>query len=191
MNFARRLPAMDSVLEKGMLLVAGVELLDANFRHSVILLGAHEPQGSYGLVLNRPVRPPAELRAEVPYLGERVYVGGPVQPEMLQVLHPYGELPDAAPILPGVFIGGDFDVLGDGILSGVFDRDLCRFFLGYAGWDHDQLYEECLQQSWLTAPATAELVLMTPPQQLWPAAVRACAVLDPVYRYFPDNCQNN
>ena len=45
---------MDLVAEKGALLIASPALFDPNFRQSVVLLCEHGPQGSMGLVINRP-----------------------------------------------------------------------------------------------------------------------------------------
>ena len=42
-----------------------------------------------------------------------------------------------------------------------------RLFAGYAGWSPGQLENEMKQKSWLTFPATAELVFETPPAALW------------------------
>jgi putative transcriptional regulator len=39
----------------GVLLIAPPMLNDANFRRSVVLLCEHGPEGSFGLILNRPL----------------------------------------------------------------------------------------------------------------------------------------
>src|SRR5205085_280731 len=70
---------------RGRLLVASPDLVDPNFRRTVVLVLTHDAEGAVGLVLNRPTdiaigealpnwrdatAPPACL-----------YVGGPVQPD--------------------------------------------------------------------------------------------------------------
>ena len=67
---------------KGHLLISSGGLFDPNFRHTVVLLGEHGPEGAVGVVINRPlevtvaeaVPPLAELVPE----GEALYEGGPV-----------------------------------------------------------------------------------------------------------------
>ena len=40
-------------------------------------------------------------------------------------------------------------------------------FAGYAGWSPGQLESEMKRKSWITFPASLELVFETPPEQLW------------------------
>ena len=68
------------------LLVSMPQLADPNFHQSVILLCEHDPQGAFGLVLNRRtltlassvvrLTPPVETDN-----GLELWIGGPVEPE--------------------------------------------------------------------------------------------------------------
>ena len=68
----------------GKLLISSPALFDPNFRRTVVLVTEHTDEGAAGLVLNRPS--PAAVAEVVPQLeplgpdGERVWLGGPVQP---------------------------------------------------------------------------------------------------------------
>src|SRR6476469_4666070 len=73
---------MDESL-RGSLLVAAPQLLDPNFRRTVVLLAEHGEEGSMGVILNRPsgmtvadAAPDLEtyVGAETP-----IFAGGPVQ----------------------------------------------------------------------------------------------------------------
>jgi len=74
-------------------LIAVPQLLDPNFRQSVVLLLQQNDDGALGLVVNR--ESPILLKDlcrdhDIPYVGEpgkRVRVGGPVQPEQGLVLY--------------------------------------------------------------------------------------------------------
>ena len=74
----------------GQLLISSPSLVDRNFRRTVVLMTHHDEEGAVGLVLSRP----SELRideavpdlGDLPYAGEVVYIGGPVQPEAVVVL---------------------------------------------------------------------------------------------------------
>jgi putative transcriptional regulator len=48
-----------------------------------------------------------------------------------------------------------------------------RLFAGYAGWSPGQLENEMKRKSWLTFPASVELVFDTPPEQLWPRILKS------------------
>lgn len=180
-------------IQSGDLLIASITLSDPNFRQSVILLCEHDEQkGTYGLVLNNPVKTPEEVMDRFPFAEERVFQGGPVQLEVFQVLHPYGDiLPRAHQILPGVWLGADFAALVDALENGTVDFSKCRFFLGYAGWEGDQLLDEFGEEAWLHVPATKELVLDTSPEDLWIQAVRQMGAYNPVYAHFPDDPGKN
>ena len=76
---------------RGRLLVAAPALVDPNFRRSVVLMLEHSDEGALGLVLNRPTplvsreALPEALAAVMPEQ-ERIFQGGPVQPEAVIVL---------------------------------------------------------------------------------------------------------
>src|SRR5262247_2312115 len=95
-------------LGQGCLLVASPELLDPNFARTVVFVLSHDGEGSFGLVLNRPLDVSLHDVLESPGDGaERLPVlrGGPVQPEMLQFLA--HDLHAGRELLPGVSVGGD------------------------------------------------------------------------------------
>ena len=48
--------------------------------------------------------------------------------------------------------------------------------LGYAGWDAGQLEAEMLANSWLTVPATTEIVFDMPFEQRWMSAANTLGI---------------
>src|ERR1700733_3518712 len=102
---------MESV--RGQLLVAGPALLDPNFWRTVVLIVEHSEEGALGLVLNRPSE--TNVGEAVPQLGElldpgeRLVIGGPVQPSAVIVLAQFEDPTDAA-----LLAFDDVGVLGTG-----------------------------------------------------------------------------
>jgi putative transcriptional regulator len=94
-------------------------------------------------------------------------------------------------ILPDVWIGGDFEVLKSGLVSGRLDGRQCRFFVGYSGWAPGQLATEFQTRSWLMAPGVADLVFHGEPDKLWLLAVRARAQVEPMFAHYPGNLRWN
>src|SRR5206468_3113908 len=86
----------------GNLLIAGPGLWDPNFRRTIILIGQHDADGAVGVVLNRvadvSVAEAAPPLAELVPAGERLFLGGPVQPQSAVVLADF-EQPEQAQIL--------------------------------------------------------------------------------------------
>src|SRR5678815_6028967 len=67
----------------GSLLVAHPNMVDPNFRRTVLFVSEHEPnEGALGVIINRPLdRPVAELVSDTPPAGLAdvpVFLGGPV-----------------------------------------------------------------------------------------------------------------
>ncbi len=161
---------------RGTFLVASPRLLDPNFMHSVVLLVDHSDEGSYGVIVNRPGDlTVADLGGEVPLLQGRsdpVWFGGPVGVDRLQVLHGLGDtVPGSLPVLPGVQLGGDPDVLRRAMAADAQSR--AKFIVGYSGWGARQLDGELREGSWVVCPATEGFVFDPSPETLWRRVLRA------------------
>lgn len=184
---------MSNLVEKGDLLVAPVTLQDENFIQSVILICEHDSEkGSYGIILNRPIKPSAQMVRDAPYVKNRLYKGGPVGREVMQVLHPYGEsVPESYKIMEGVWIGGNPEALQKGFSDNTLDPLACRFYLGYSGWGQDQLATEFDMNSWLRVQADPDLIFFIPSEIMWSRAIRRLADQKPLFSHFPDYPSHN
>lgn len=161
---------------RGALLVASPRLLDPNFMHAVILVCDHTPEGTFGLIVNRPLELRVrDLGADAPLLRGRddpVFAGGPVSKTELHVLHAAGpEVPGALDVIDGIRFGGDPAVL-DHVLRGAPETPV-RFVVGYAGWGPGQLDAEMAETSWIVLPATRRRVFDAQPETLWRRVLRA------------------
>lgn len=137
-------------------------LPDPYFRRTVVLLCDHNDEGSFGFVLNRHTDMAVnDLMENMPPIGSQVGIGGPVQSSNLYYLHTLGKrIIGSEEIIDGVFMGGDYDQLR-GVLKA--DEKLTkhvRFFVGYSGWDKDQLDKELSEKSWLVALARTRSGIM-------------------------------
>jgi len=163
----------------GQLLVAVPDLADPNFDHTVILMVRHGADGALGLVVNdqRDERPLAEIMTAIglePGSAKgnvRVFLGGPVEPTRVFVLHSaeYAR-PDTIAVGSGLALTVSGDIFRD-MADGKRPRKV-MVILGYAGWAPGQLEGEMAQGGWFTEPADAKLILDEPPQRLWDEAVR-------------------
>jgi putative transcriptional regulator len=160
---------------KGRLLLDGGNLRGSFFHHTVVLICEHNTEGAFGLVLNRVAGSkigevvvadlPATLK-ESP-----LFLGGPVQPGALSFLHTDTFIPDAG-VLPNLALGHSLDDLVD-IGESFSSAKKVKMFAGYAGWSAGQLENEMKRKSWLTFPASLELVFDTPPEKLWQNIVKS------------------
>lgn len=176
-----RMAAVASELSTPILLVAMPQVLDPFFHKSVVLLLAHEEEGSFGFIINRAtgIKVDEILKGlEVGWQGgvdAVAYFGGPVQPQLGTVLFTPGEVEGEASteVLPGLSLTqhvGDLSQLAEA------PPDRFRLLLGYAGWGSGQLIEEILRNDWLTAPVQADLVFAADPEQVWGNTLRSVGV---------------
>ncbi len=164
-------PAMSAKLKslQGQLLLDSGQLGGSFFQRTVVLVCQHNPEGAFGLVLNRPLgKAVGELIiANLPdgLRAAPLFLGGPVQPAALSYLHTDQFLPEAG-VLPNLALGHSLDELME--IGEKFSPAVkVRMFAGYAGWSPGQLEGEMKRKSWLTFPASMDLVFNTPPDQLW------------------------
>ena len=162
----------------GQLLIAAPTMGDPRFYQTVIVLVRHDRSGAMGIVVNRPLqeRPLASI---LEALGEkstgvagsvRIFLGGPVQPELGFVVHS-AEYHRAETI----------DI--DGRLAMTSSREILRdignnqgpkqslIAFGYAGWGPGQLEGEMAQRVWFTTPADAKLVFEEDRDKVWDDAM--------------------
>jgi putative transcriptional regulator len=156
----------------GSLLIAGPALWDPNFRRAVVLIGHHDEEGAVGVVLNRAteveVARAAPPLAELVEPGERLFVGGPVQPQAAVVVADF-EHPERAQVVAFGSIGFLPDELDT---DEVGELHRARVFAGYAGWGPGQLERELEEGSWILEAARAEDVFTDEPDELWSEVVR-------------------
>src|SRR5689334_1404863 len=95
---------------RGQFLIAAPQLRDPNFYKTVVLIAEHGEQGAMGLVINRPssvlVSNALSKHFDVCDNGDLVFVGGPVEPLALFMIHSAEDLAaNEQPIVPGMYIG--------------------------------------------------------------------------------------
>ncbi len=165
---------------RGQCLIAAKSLRDGNFYKTVVLMLEHNAQGATGLVLNRPssVRVAHALSGHftLPDTDEVVFMGGPVEPTALLILHDADSLgsSDSSPA-PGVFIGGSAESFEQVLLSSASedeDRACFRVFSGYSGWGAGQLEGEIERGDWLIHSGSHELVFKVDPYEVYEVALQ-------------------
>ncbi len=163
---------------RGHFLIAGCRLRDPNFFKTAVLIVEHNEEGAMGLVVNRPssvsVANALAAHFNLPDNGDLVYLGGPVEPEALFVLHGSAECDDGErPVVEGLYIGTSTEIFERVVQSSMQAEDLAfRVFSGCAGWGPGQLDGELARGDWFTLAATAELVLHEDPYSLWDLLLR-------------------
>ncbi len=162
-------------IKSGDLLLAQPFMLDPYFRRSVVLLCEHnDEEGTLGFILNKSVKMQVgELVNDFPEFESEVYYGGPVRTDTLHYMHKIGEkLQDSVHVTKGIYWGGNFDQLKEMIqYNQVAPRDI-RFFVGYSGWEINQLDEEMKRGSWMIEGVESTYVFKKDYDNLWTEVLR-------------------
>ena len=154
---------------KGQLLLDNGRLQGSFFHRSVILVCQHDIEGALGLVLNRATgnQVGEALVAKLPETLKKMplFLGGPVQPQALSFLHSDSYIAEAN-VMPNLNLEHSLDSLVEVGDSYSPTRQL-KVFAGYAGWSPGQLDDEMKRDTWLTHPASLDLVFHPQPEILW------------------------
>jgi putative transcriptional regulator len=162
----------------GQLLIATALLNGPPFEHAVILVAQHNKNGALGIVINQPLgqRPISSLLqafgadASGVSGNVRLFVGGPVDPEIGFVLHSADYHGDNTIDIDGkVALSSGPQILRDIALGKGPRQSLVAF--GYAGWSPLQLDDELREGAWDTVPEDPKLVFDDDRAKVWSDAM--------------------
>ena len=150
----------------GSLLIAHPNMLDPNFRRTVLFISEHDPnEGALGVIINRPLdrqvadvvteAPPATL-AKVP-----VFLGGPVGKNQLMFAAFEWQKGEGLKLNHNVGLEEASDAADQ-----KNPATICAF-VGYAGWGAGQLESEVKQKAWLLQKANSSLLKFDRLPNLW------------------------
>ena len=159
------------------LLIAMPGMEDPNFSSSVTLICEHNDEGALGIVINKPLQlqlgdvfKQLDLDdSDTMIAANPVLHGGPVGTDRGFVLHDPGSAYESSlKVSNDIHLTFSKDVLDAMATGSGPGKSLVA--LGYAGWDAGQLEQEILSNSWLSVPATTDIVFDLPFDQRWTAA---------------------
>lgn len=175
--------------KQGRILISDPFLNDAYFKRSVVLLTEHSQKGSVGFVLNKPVDVAInEILADFPDINTGISVGGPVGTNSIHYLHSMGDIiPNSVRVTDRIWWGGDFDVVKQLIKSGTLSPDQIRFFVGYSGWEPDQLEREISENSWVVSELDSGLIMNSRNRETWQEVLNILGGRYKLWTNFPEN----
>lgn len=168
-------------------LIAMPALQDPLFKRSVVYICEYNDEGAMGIIINKPLEtlqvdgvleklkiepdpPDTSVRLDKP-----VFIGGPLAEDRGFILHS-----------PSDNFGSSIRISDDTVMT--TSRDVLETLgtakqpkevivaLGYASWEKGQLEQEIMENSWLTAPASPEILFHTPISERWRQAARLIGI---------------
>lgn len=167
----------------GQLLVATPVIDSGCFQKSVIYVFNHSAEGAMGLIINQPLElvnysallegmdlPKDATNREIP-----IYFGGPVERTRGFVIHSTDYFREFSLARSAeLAITASSVILGD-IVAGNGPKN-AALVVGYAGWSAGQLEAEIEGNSWITVPATADLMFNTESDLKWATASKSLGI---------------
>jgi len=169
---------------KGRLLLSEPLMGDYYFGRAVVLLAEHNEEGSFGLVLNKPVSQKFnDVVKDFPEFDGSLYLGGPVETSSLFFIHTIGDIVEGAiEIGSGIYWGGDIEIIKEMMMLKSINKNDIRFSVGYSGWSPDQLHGEIEKNSWVVSKGLSKDILKINPESMWKQLLTP---LGDKYRYWP------
>jgi putative transcriptional regulator len=179
--------------QKGRILISEPFLMDNYFKRSIVLITEHNEEGTVGFVLNKPISMKVnEIMTKFPPIESVVSLGGPVQTNTLHYLHTLGDIiPGSAKVIDHIYWGGEFDVVKRLLESGSLNNENIRFFLGYSGWQANQLDDELNDNAWVVAEIKATEIMTPMSKFFWNKALNRLGKKFQMWANFPENPQMN
>ena len=171
------LPALAETAEEkvGIFLVAKKEILDPNFRETVVLVRPI-PGGAIGVIINRPTDITlGKLFPDDPVLKDsvnNVYIGGPVYPRSLVfIFRSNKQLRLTLHMMDDIYLGLNLDLLQE-LLSNPQPPRQLKIYAGHSGWGQGQLQNEVERGDWYVVPADAGVIFEMEPEKIWPELIK-------------------
>jgi putative transcriptional regulator len=179
--------------QKGRILISEPFLMDNYFKRSIVLITEHSDEGTVGFVMNKPVNMKVnEIMTDFPAIDAIVSLGGPVQTNTLHYIHTMGDIiPNSIKVIENIYWGGEFDVIKRLLESGSLNNDNIRFFLGYSGWQSNQLENELSDNAWVVADISPEEIMTPMNKVFWNKTLNRLGKKYQMWANFPENPQSN
>lgn len=163
---------------------------DSLFSRSVVLLTEYLEQGVIGFILNKPLDVQIHTLISEIQVNFTVYHGGPVEQDKVFFLHVRPDLiPGGVQINQDLYWGGDYQQVVHLLNTDKLKKHDIRFFLGYSGWDFDQLHGELDQDFWIHIehPNHYKDIFLTHSKALWKTFVKDLGQEYTIWLNAPEN----
>jgi putative transcriptional regulator len=162
------------LISPGLLLISDPFLKDQNFVRTVVLICDHQTDGSVGFVINKKYDYPiGYLVSGLEECDFPVYVGGPVETDSIHFLHQRPDLIEGGfAVTKNIYWGGNFEQVKVLLQQKILTQKDIRFYIGYSGWDAEQLEGEIKEKSWITRTAAQQLIFSKNMDTVWKQALQ-------------------
>ena len=136
---------------------------DPNFEQAIIFIAEHNEKGAMGFVINKKfARALNELEEFKQCVAFPIYEGGPIDKEHLFFIHTRPDLIEGGTLIANsIYFGGNFKQAVAQLNNKTINANDIKIFIGYCGWDFNQLKEEIEERSWIISDVEEHNVFIT------------------------------
>lgn len=163
------------------------------FERSVVFLCNHDDEGSFGFIINKPIRISMKgLEDQLPETIVTAYQGGPVETDSLFYLHTLGdEIKESQPLGKGVYLGYNYKELYKKMTPELIEEGAIKLFIGYCGWASRQLDEELEKNFWAVLEIEDINDIILPREDMWQYFMQKLGKKYEIMSNFPINPNDN
>jgi putative transcriptional regulator len=160
---------MQENITVGTVLISTPSLDESIFEKTVVFITEHNEKGAMGFVINKPF--PRTLNELIEFKDSAAFPlsdGGPVEREHLYFLHQRPDLIEGGVVIAdSTYLGGNFRQAIAHLTNNTLSEKDIKIFIGYCGWDAQQLEGEIEEGSWLIENAGSKVVFTSQAIPLW------------------------
>jgi putative transcriptional regulator len=150
------------IIRAGIYIKSTLVLAGTVFENSLLLISTHNSDGAVGFVINQPyhraLNELEEFKHSVPF---PLYNGGPVDQQHIFFIHQRPDIiTDGSLINNSLYFGGNFKQALTAINNKTLSAKDIKLFIGYCGWEADELEAEVAEGSWTIEEAANHNVFM-------------------------------
>ena len=138
------------MINPGNLLIATPNVIgDVDFHRSVVLIVNSNKKNITGHIINKKINYKLNKLIKELNISMPLFYGGPVATDRLFFIYKSSKkLPGSKKISKNLYWCGDYDIAIKYLNEKLISQKNIMFFLGYSGWDKNQLNNEILNKSW-------------------------------------------
>jgi len=149
-------------IKAGIYIKSTPALADTVFEKNLLLISEYNKDGAVGFVVtqpfNRVLNELEEFKHSVPF---PLYNGGPVDQEHIFFIHQRSDIiADGNLINNSLYFGGNFKQALTAINNKTLSAKDIKLFIGYCGWDADELEAEMAEGSWTIEDVAVDAIFM-------------------------------
>ena len=177
-------------MNKGKILVSNFTLLnDLEFNKAVIIIVKDDDEATIGFILNKKSKYIiSELNESCKGLDLPIYEGGPVAMDSLHFIHKNCKyFNDSIKINDDLYWGMNFKLAVELLKKDKINKNDIKFFLGYSGWEKNQLRGELDENSWLLSKNFKTKDILETSNVFWKKKINEFGEYYKIWSNSPDN----